>query len=257
MTENKNQTTHRIAILSDTHGLLRPEIREVLATCEVILHGGDINSQKILDEIKEIAPVYVVRGNNDKEWAQGLDKELSLTLFGLRIYMVHNKTHRKEDFDRTDLFIYGHSHKYEEKTVDGVRFLNPGSCGPRRFRQPVTMAVLEIEEETGVWEIEKIDLTKHIESSKGNKENAPLRGVTEKNLKSTVETILKEMRAGRKVDQIAEKLGTDCEFVEQVCRIYVTHPGVNAQGIVDKMEVSALFERNKSVKNGGISQDCG
>ena len=239
MAEKENQSIHRIAILSDTHGLLRPEIKEVLKTCEVILHGGDISSQKILDVLKEIAPVYVVRGNNDKEWAEYLDKELAFTLFGLRIYMVHNKKHRKSDLSETDLFIYGHSHKYEEKIVDGVHFLNPGSCGPRRFRLPVTMAVLEVDEETKNWQIQKIDLTESGE----NKDDRPLQGINEGNLKSTVETIIREMRAGRKVEQIAKKLGADNEFVEQVCRIYVTHPGVSAQGIVDKMEVSALFDR--------------
>lgn len=239
MTETENQIIHRVAVLSDTHGLLRPEIREVLKTCEVILHGGDINSQEILDELREIAPVYVVRGNNDKEWAADLDNELTITLFGLRICMVHNKKQRKTDLRGTDLFIYGHSHKYEEKTVDGVHFLNPGSCGPRRFRQPVTMAVLEITAEPGNWRIRKIDLTENGKS----KDNRPVQGISEGNLKSTVETIVREMRAGRKVEQIAERLGVDREFVEQVCRIYVTHPGVSTQGIVDKMEVSALFER--------------
>ena len=84
----------RVAILSDTHGLLRPEIKEILKTCEVILHGGDINSQKILDELKEIAPVYVVRGNNDKEWAAALEYELMFTLSGLRICMVQNGRRR-------------------------------------------------------------------------------------------------------------------------------------------------------------------
>lgn len=229
----------RVAILSDTHGLLRPEIKEILKTCEVILHGGDINSQQILDELKEIAPVYVVRGNNDKEWAATLECELMFTLSGLRICMVHNKKHRKSDLSDTDLFVYGHSHKYEEKTVDGVHYLNPGSCGPRRFRQPVTMAVLEIEEESGKWQIHKIDLTERGEM-KGNK---PFQGIDEKNLKTVVETIVREMRAGRRVEDIAKRLGADSEFVEQVCRIYVTHPGVDAQGIMDKMEVSALFER--------------
>lgn len=229
----------RVAILSDTHGLLRPEIKEILKTCEVILHGGDINSQQIFDELKEIAPVYVVRGNNDKEWAAALDCELTFTLSGLRICMVHNKKHRKSDLSDTDLFVYGHSHKYEEKTVDGVHYLNPGSCGPRRFRQPVTMAVLEIEEESGKWQIHKIDLTGRGEM----KENKPFQGINEKNLKTVVETIVREMRAGRRVEDIAKKLGADSEFVEQVCRIYVTHPGVDAQGIMDKMEVSALFER--------------
>lgn len=232
-------TVHRVAILSDTHGLLRPEIKEILKTCEVILHGGDINSQKILDELREIAPVYVVRGNNDKEWAAALDNELDITLFGLRICMVHNRKHRRSDLSKTDLFLYGHSHKYEEKIMDGVLYLNPGSCGPRRFRQPVTMAVLEIEEGSGKWQIQKIDLTEGGEA----RDNRPPRGISEGNLRSTVETIVREMRAGRSVGRIAEKLDVDGEFVEQVCRIYMTHTGVDAQGIVDKMEVSALFER--------------
>lgn len=234
MAENQDHTTRRIAILSDTHGLLRPEVREVLAACEVILHGGDIDGQEILDALREIAPVYVVRGNNDKEWAEDIAQELDITLFGMRIYMVHNKKHRKSDLGGTDLFIYGHSHKYEEKMVDGVLFLNPGSCGPRRFRQRVTMAVLEVEEENHNWKIQKLDLTE---------DDRPFHGITEGNLKSVVDTIIREMRAGRRVEQIAKKLGVDCGFVEQVCRIYVTHPGVDAQGIVDKMEVSALFER--------------
>ena len=228
--------THRIAVLSDTHGLLRPEVKEILTGCEVILHGGDINSEKILDELKEISPVYVVRGNNDKEWAQKLPAELEFSLFGLHIYMVHNKKHRKQKLNGVDLFVYGHSHKYEEKKEEGMFLLNPGSCGPRRFRQPVTLAVLTIEEDTGAFQVEKIDLTK-------NEENKPVVGLTEGNLKYMVEVIIREMRAGRKVEQIAKKLGVEREFVEQVCRIYVTHPGVDAQGIMDKMEVSALFQR--------------
>ncbi|MCM1187039.1 MAG: metallophosphatase family protein [Lachnoclostridium sp.] len=150
---------HRIAVLSDTHGLLRPEVTEVLKTCEMILHGGDINNRKIVEQLEQMAPLYAVRGNNDKDWAQGMAEELEITLFGLHIYMIHNKKHRKENLKGTDLFIYGHSHKYEEKSEDGVFFLNPGSCGPRRFKQPVTMAVLEVYEDTGKWKVQKIELT--------------------------------------------------------------------------------------------------
>ena len=138
------------------------------------------------------------------------------------------------------MFIYGHSHKYEEKTIDGVLYLNPGSCGPRRFRLPVTMAILEIEEESGNWQVKKIDLTEK------NRDGESLIGVKEGKLKATVEIIIREMRAGRKIEQIAKKLHIDSAFVEQICRIYVTHPGVDAQGIVDKMEVSALFERKNA-----------
>ena len=82
---------HKIAVISDTHGLIRDQVRERLSGCEAILHGGDINRQAILDELAEIAPVYAVRGNNDKEWAEQLPETLSLELFGLRIFMVHNK----------------------------------------------------------------------------------------------------------------------------------------------------------------------
>ncbi|MDE6517167.1 MAG: metallophosphatase family protein [Acetatifactor sp.] len=235
----ENKPCRRIAILADTHNLLRPEVIEILKTCEGILHGGDISSRRILDELQRIAPVYVVRGNNDKEWAEGMAEEMDITLFGLRIYMIHNKKHRKENLDGTDLLIYGHSHKYEEKTVDGVLFLNPGSCGPRRFRQPVTMAVLKVWEDTGKWQVEKIDLTGKEEGQ------TPPKGLTEGNLEQVVTAILRDMKAGRKVDAIAGRLGVDSDFVAQVCRIYVTHPGVDVQGIVSKMEVNALFERKE------------
>ena len=229
---------HRIAVLSDTHGLLRPEVAQVLKTCEAVLHGGDIDSHSILEKIEGMAPVYAVRGNGDREWAEGMAEELEVTLFGLHIYMIHSRKDIKKIPEGTELIVCGHSHKYEEKTVNGIRFLNPGSCGPRRFRLPVTMAVLEVWEETGEWRIERINLTE-------KKESAEPIGLTEGNLKQAVETILKEMKAGRKVDVIAGRLGVERRFVEQVCRIYVTHPGVDAQGIVNKMEVSALFEHNE------------
>lgn len=232
----KENVVHKIAVISDTHGLLRPEIKEILKGCQVIFHGGDMNSWKILEKLKEIAPVYAVRGNGDKEWAREFPQELKVTMFGLRIYMVHNKKHKKADLHDVDLFIYGHSHKYEEKEEDGVYWLNPGSCGPRRFRLPVTMAVVTVEEDTGSFQVEKIDLTEGVSKPS-------VLGVSEGNLKHTLEIIIKEMKAGRKVEYIAEHLGVEREFVEQVLRIYVTHPGVDAQGIMDKMEVSALFDR--------------
>lgn len=233
----ENENCHRIAVLADTHDLLRPEVTEILRTCEIILHGGDLSSPKILEELERIAPVYAVRGNNDKEWAEGMAREQEVTLFGLCVYMVHNQKHRRQDLAGVDLFIYGHSHKYEQKTEEGVCFLNPGSCGPRRFRLPVTMAVLKVQEGAGTWKIERVDLTGAVGT------DSPPKGLKEENLEQTVQFILRDMTAGRKVDAIARRLGLDREFVEQVCRIYVTHPGVDAQGIVNKMEVNALFGR--------------
>ncbi|MCM1464782.1 MAG: metallophosphatase family protein [Bacteroidales bacterium] len=234
------EKSHRIAVLADTHGLLRPEVTEVLKTCEIILHGGDINNRKIMEQLEQIAPLYAVRGNNDKDWAQGMAEELEITLFGLPIYMVHNKKHRKENLKGTALFIYGHSHKYEEKSEDGVFFLNPGSCGPRRFKQPVTMAVLEVYEDTGRWEVQKIDLTQREEETGKQGITAKRTDLNAGNIKRIVESILYDMAAGKNVNAIADRLGVEVEFVEQVCRIYVIHPGVDAGGIVDKMEVNAL-----------------
>ena len=158
---------HRIAVLSDTHGLLRLEILEILRGCEAILHGGDINKQKILDELNRIAPVYVVRGNNDKEWAESLPETRAFTLYGLRFFMVHNKKQIPKEID-ADIVIYGHSHKYEEQQVNGQTWLNPGSCGKRRFSLPLTMATLTIPK-TGSFTIEKICL----ESGKSASERIP------------------------------------------------------------------------------------
>lgn len=150
---------HRIGVISDTHGLLRDEVKDVLSTCSVILHGGDINRQEVLDELKTIAKVYAVRGNNDREWAVNLPENLSLELFGLRIFMIHDRKRITEKLETYDLIIYGHSHKYEE-VADGERiWLNPGSCGPRRFRHPVTMAVIEVEERGKIGRVIKMDFS--------------------------------------------------------------------------------------------------
>ena len=157
--------TGRIAVISDTHGLLRPEVAEILKTCGAVVHGGDINSPGILEEIRRINPsLYVVRGNNDREWAEKLPKELSFSLFGRSFYMVHNKKHIPKDLEKKDFVIYGHSHKYESYVQEGVQYLNPGSCGPRRFHQPVTMAVLTIETEG--FHIEKLDILPRVEQEK-------------------------------------------------------------------------------------------
>ncbi|MDO4978160.1 MAG: metallophosphoesterase family protein [Eubacteriales bacterium] len=135
----------KIGVISDTHGKLRAGVIEHLTGCDLILHGGDINKQMILDQLAEIAPLHVVRGNNDKEWAQHLPKELYLQVEELRIYMVHNKAHIPKNLCDVDLIVFGHSHKYLEKEENGIFYLNPGSCGPRRFDQEITIAMLTID----------------------------------------------------------------------------------------------------------------
>ena len=135
----------RIAVLSDTHGLLRPEVLEAIDGCDAIIHGGDINKPEIIDRLKEIAPVYVVRGNNDKEWAEHLPATLTFQIEDCRFFLVHNKKEVPKDLTGIDTVIFGHSHKYFEQTIDGRLWLNPGSCGRRRFDQEITLAVLTVE----------------------------------------------------------------------------------------------------------------
>ncbi|MDO5293230.1 MAG: metallophosphoesterase family protein [bacterium] len=144
----------RVAILSDTHGLLREEVREELKKADIILHAGDINTQAIVDEMKSYAPLYIVRGNNDKEWAASIPESIRVTIEGVRFFMVHNKKHIPKDLSEVDVIVYGHSHKYEEKEEEGVFMLNPGSCGKRRFDLEITMAVMTIED--GKFDIEKL-----------------------------------------------------------------------------------------------------
>lgn len=147
----------KVGILSDTHGLLRPEVKEILRTCDAVLHGGDINSAAIVKELEAFAPLYVVRGNNDKEWAEGMPEEVSVVLEGVAFYMVHNKKMASEAaVFEADVVLYGHSHRYEEKYIDGKLWLNPGSCGPRRFHQPITMAVMVIED--GKYRVEQVEI---------------------------------------------------------------------------------------------------
>lgn len=222
---------HKIGVVSDTHGLLRPEVSEALKGCEVILHGGDINKKKILDELELIAPVHAVRGNNDKEWAEYLPEQLHLELCDLKIFMVHNKKMIPADLPDVDLVIYGHSHKYEEKNANGTFYLNPGSCGPRRFTQPITLAVLNVEE--GRFQVEKIEIP-HVQKS-GNKTVAADDVKIPENLKEMVSDIIKEIDQGKTVSQIGKKHKISKELAEQICRLYLTHPGVDADGILRKM----------------------
>ena len=315
---------YRIGIISDTHGLLRPEVAETLKGCGAILHGGDINRQEILDQLGQIAPVYAVRGNNDREWAEQIPETLTVTLGGLTFFMIHNrKMIAPGDGNGADVVIYGHSHRYEERCGDplggeegrrgrprqdtvcgtgrprqdtvcgtgqqrqdtgggaGQLWLNPGSCGPRRFAQPITMAVMEIRED-GSCQVERVDLShkggilgrratarRSAASSGGvwteagsaggvwteagstggvwtgeTGEAAASGGETADdamkipaNIQELIPLVIKEMKRGRPVAEIAKRTGLSYELTEQICRLYVTHPGVDLDGILRRMGI--------------------
>ncbi len=228
-----NGPLHKIGVISDTHGTIRPEVIKRLAPVELILHGGDIAGQKALDQLKQIANVVAVRGNCDKEWASDIPQEVSLELYGKRIYMIHNKKQISKKANDADIIIYGHSHKYEEKKADGKFYLNPGSCGPRRFGAPLTMAILEFDSERGVFRAEKIELA-------ADPAGRPRPDFSARDPHRTAETVIRDLKRGRTVDQIVKAHGFDYALTEQICQIYYTHPGIDVQGVLNRMEIAGL-----------------
>lgn len=97
-----------------------------------------------MDELQQYAPLYIVRGNNDKEWAESIPHDLTVTLDNVTFYMVHNKKEVPADLSGVDVVVFGHSHKYVQEEKGGMLWLNPGSCGPRRFHQEITMMMADL-----------------------------------------------------------------------------------------------------------------
>jgi len=139
----------RIALISDTHNLLRPEALAFLAGADHIVHGGDIGGPEILARLAEIAPVSVVRGNNDMApWAADIPVSLTVVLGGVAVHAVHDIADlRLGPADAAvRVVVSGHSHKPSLVERDGVLFINPGSAGPRRFSLPISAAELWIDD---------------------------------------------------------------------------------------------------------------
>ena len=137
----------RIGVISDTHGLLRPEAKCLLAGVDHIIHGGDIGTPDIVPTLRRIAPVTAIRGNVDKgNWAKELaDTELA-KLAGVSIYVLHDLNTLQVDPSAhgINVVVSGHSHAPKVETIGGVLYVNPGSAGRRRFKLPVTLATIDI-----------------------------------------------------------------------------------------------------------------
>jgi putative phosphoesterase len=145
-----------IGVISDTHGLLRPEAVEALLGVDLILHAGDVGSPEVLETLKEIAPVVAVRGNNDKgHWAEDLPQWEVAEIGSISIYMIHNvkEIDLVPEASGFQVVVSGHSHKPSVKKHKGVMYVNPGSAGPRRFSLPVTIARLKVSSEAVIAEV--------------------------------------------------------------------------------------------------------
>lgn len=148
-----------VGLISDTHGLLRPEAVVELGGSDLIIHAGDVGSPEILDELRAVAPTFAVRGNVDRgAWAESLPVTAVVEAGPHQLYVLHIL----DDLDLApeaagfSVVISGHSHKPHAETRRGVLYLNPGSAGPRRFRLPVTVARLRVTE--GALEHEIVEL---------------------------------------------------------------------------------------------------
>lgn len=288
---------HRIGVISDTHGILRPETAEILKTCEIILHAGDVGKPEVLRQLRDIRDTYAVRGNVDSgrirefyareterrkcaedvkicakefedsqaggfevqaggfeaktggfeaqadkfeagraELPEHLPEELEIELFGFRIYMIHDKKQIRKDLPGVDLIICGHSHKYEVGRLGNTVCLNPGSCGPRRFRLPVTMMLLTLYPAEHRLETERIDCLDIPAMGKGTLDTDEEMKIPKQDMYRLVRQIMKEVDAGRRIAEIAARNHIDERFTEQVCRMYLTHPGVDVDGILDRLE---------------------
>ena len=138
-------------MISDTHGLLRPEALAALADSDLLIHAGDIGKPEVVAALKKIAPLVAIKGNNDTDsWARHLPETKKITLGALKLYVIHNV--KELSFDPAArgfrVVISGHSHKPVIQTKDNVLFVNPGSAGPRRFKLPICVGKLLVQGET-------------------------------------------------------------------------------------------------------------
>jgi putative phosphoesterase len=151
----------RIGLISDTHGLLREEALRALRDSEMIVHAGDVGTPEILDSLRALAPVVVVRGNVDTaEWAQTLPVTAVADAGAVQLYVLHDV--KTLDLDPAaagvHVVVSGHSHKLGRSERSGVLYINPGSAGPRRFQLPITVARLNLRKTP--WDLEFVDLEK-------------------------------------------------------------------------------------------------
>jgi putative phosphoesterase len=137
-----------LGVISDTHGLLRPEAMDALRGSAHILHAGDIGAPEILDELRKIAPVTAVRGNVDRSaWARDIAAREVFEAEGVSIYLLHilGELDLKPEASGFGVVVYGHSHVPKVEVKNGVLYFNPGSAGPRRFKLPVTVGKLVVQ----------------------------------------------------------------------------------------------------------------
>jgi len=149
-----------VGVISDTHGLLRPEAIDALRGSGLIVHAGDVGKPEVLDRLRSIAPTVAVRGNVDAgAWADALPATEVVEAESVHLYVLHDIAGLDLDPKAAGFaaVVYGHSHKPSAEIRDGVLYLNPGSAGPRRFSLPITVAKLRVDRARVTYEIVELD----------------------------------------------------------------------------------------------------
>jgi uncharacterized protein len=150
----------RVGLISDTHGLLRPRALDALCGCAHVIHAGDVGAPEVLEQLRALAPLTAIRGNNDTApWARHVPETADVELAARRIHVLHDL--KELAFDPAAagvaIVVAGHSHRPSHRVEHGVHYVNPGSAGPRRFRLPVSVARLTLEPETIAVELVTLD----------------------------------------------------------------------------------------------------
>ena len=144
---SKSEASIRVGVISDTHGLMRPEALTALQGSDLIIHAGDIGSSDILPALNRIAPVHTIRGNVDRDaWTREYPETLAVVVGEVAFWVLHDRNELDLDPAAADFaaVIFGHSHSSLIETKQGVLYLNPGSAGPRRFKLPISVARVEV-----------------------------------------------------------------------------------------------------------------
>ena len=149
-----------VGVISDTHSLIRPKALAVLSGADLIIHAGDIGSPEVIDALQGIAPLVIIKGNVDKgPWADSIPETSAVEILGKHAYVLHSlKDLDLEPAGQFDVVIFGHSHKPHNELKAGVLYFNPGSAGPRRFKLPVAVGKLTMDEGVLCGEIIELDV---------------------------------------------------------------------------------------------------
>ncbi len=212
------------AVISDTHGLLRPEVEQVIASCDVVIHAGDFDNQMLYHKLNISQPLYGVKGNNDGYWAGQLPVVRRFELSKVKFIMAHQRSDIPKTLEEEQVVIYGHSHLYDQQMEEGRLWLNPGSCGYKRFTLPLSLAVMTLYE--GNYEVKTIWLEEEYGREPWKQR--------ERDQLFLIAKIMRFMKRGEKISWVADNLKAEPAFVETIYRICAAHPGADAHQILDK-----------------------